>query len=367
MTSPRDPAPWRRISLRVAPPEGGLTWRDAVASPCLTCEAAPCCTHLTLHEFEVEALTDLDYARYVLNFERMVVGITHDDKWHVYYRYPCRNLDRAHLRCTVHDTPAQPDVCKSFSPYACWYKASYSGPTSDTLIQIDRPRLQWIVERCRFREDRSLEGMPSPDAMRAAFASLPVVEDPDRTLDEIERDPVYDAWRAGTIANDLSAPPRGEHSFDQLADPCSGCSAYCCTNLMFPQKPPTTRSQLDYFRYALGFPGVELAVSPGGWALAVKTRCRHLDGTRCGVFGSDERPLVCRYYDAHKCGYKHQFGAPRPPGFVRVRHAELPAVIPEFRFDDRGLSTRIPGVDDVRDAVERWWRSAPAPDATLGG
>jgi Fe-S-cluster containining protein len=362
MAATRDPAPWRRISLRLAEPAGGLSWGDALASPCATCATTPCCTHLTLHEFEVDGLTDLDYARYVLNFERLVVGITHDDRWHVYYRYPCRNLDRDTRRCTVHDTAAQPDVCKSFSPYACWYKASYDGPASDTLIQIDRNRLDWILARSRFRDDRSLEGLPSTDAMRAAFATLPAIEDPDRTVDEIERDPIYDRWRASAIRGgddgDGDDAAGAEHSFRALADPCQGCGAPCCTTLMFPQRPPATRAQVDYFRYALGFPGVELAVSNAGWALAIRSRCRHLDGTRCGVYGTDQRPLLCAYYDAHKCGYKQPFGRIRPPSFVRVRHAEYDAVIDLLRFDERGFSTRVPGPDQVREAVEARFREA---------
>ena len=66
-----------------------------MANPCETCDSIACCTHLSLHSFEVATLRDLDYARYVLGFERMVLGITPGGTWHVYYRYPCRYLDRA--------------------------------------------------------------------------------------------------------------------------------------------------------------------------------------------------------------------------------------------------------------------------------
>jgi Fe-S-cluster containining protein len=357
--------PWRRISLKMAPRRESLTWSEALTSPCTTCESAPCCSHLTLHEFDVEGLTDLDYARYVLNFDRMLVGIGPNGKWHVYYRAPCRYLDQSNLGCTVHDTGTQPNVCKSFSPYACWYKASYGGPVSDTLIQIDRNRLDWILERTRFDEDREIKAIPSLDEMRAAFPTLPVIEDPPGPQDSLLRaDPVYPAWRAAVVAGDPPEPPQ-LRTFAELDRPCDGCAAYCCSSLVFPQRPPINHAQVDYFRYALGFPGIELGVGAGGWSITVRTKCRFLEGTRCSVYGKPERPLLCSYYDAHKCGYKHQFGPLRPAGFVRVRYEEFEAVAGAFRFSDSGMSTKIPTPDEVRAAIEASWSAPPRGDATL--
>lgn len=359
---PKLKEPWRRISLRMAPARDTLTWSEALTSPCTTCESAPCCTHLALHEFDVDGLTDLDYARYVLNFERMLLGISPNGKWHVYYRAPCRYLDQPTLRCTIHDQPHQPNVCKNFNPYACWYKASYGGPVSDTLIQIDRVRLDWILERTRFGEDRSIQAMPSQDEMRAAFPTLPVVEDPPGPADQILRDdPIYPAWKLTASRGEPEAPAR-EHGFAELDDPCGGCGAYCCTSLVFPQRNPVNHAQVDYFRYALGFPGVELGVGGGNWTITIRTRCRHLEGTRCGVYGTGDRPLLCAYYDAHKCGYKHQFGPLRPAGFVRVRYEEFDAVAAAFRFTETGMTTKIPTADEVRQAIEASWRG----DATIG-
>jgi Fe-S-cluster containining protein len=364
MTPPPKPKePWRRIQLRVLPERDGLTWSEALTSPCATCETAPCCTHLALHEFDVDGLTDLDYARYVLNFERMHLGISPDGKWHVYYRAPCRYLEPESMRCTVHDSPTQPNVCKNFNPYACWYKASYAGPVSDTLIQVDRARLDWILERTTFAEDRAIRSMPSQDEMRAAFPSLPVTEDPPGPADAILRaDPVYPAWKL-SITRGEPDPPAPSRTFAELDDPCTSCAAYCCTSLVFPQRNPTNHAQVDYFRYALGFPGVELGVGGGTWTITIRTRCRHLDGNRCGVYGTADRPLVCTYYDAHKCGYRHQFASPRPAGFVRVRYDELDAVAGAFRFSESGHSTKIPTADEVRAAIEASWRG----DANIEG
>jgi Fe-S-cluster containining protein len=358
MTRPPPTQPWRRIALPVVDRPADLSWSEAMANPCETCDSTACCTHLSLHSFEVATLRDLDYARYVLGFERMVLGITPGGTWHVYYRYPCRYLDRDTRRCTVHGTDGQPDVCKSFNPYGCWYRTSFGEAAAGTLIQVDRHRLDWIAGRCRFRDDRSIEAMPSQEAMREAFAELPVVEDPDRAPAEVEADPVYAAWRDAAIAGDGPAQ-RPARTYLSLAEPCDGCAAYCCTALVFPQAAPIARSQLDFFRFALGFPGVELGLAAdGSWTILVRSRCRHLDGTRCGVFGTPERPLVCSFYDAHKCGYKNQLGELRPAAFVRVRHAEFDAVAACFAFDDHGMTVAAPGPDDVREAVEASWRGA---------
>ena len=96
----------------------------------------------------------------------------------------------------------------------------------------------------------------------------------------------------------------------------------------------------------------------GTWTLLVRSRCRHLDGNRCGAFGQPERPLVCSFYDAHKCGYKNQLGELRPHDFVRVRDAEFDALAGCFAFDDHGMTVAAPGPEDVRAAVEAGWRGA---------
>ncbi|MCE9577189.1 MAG: hypothetical protein K8W52_28835 [Deltaproteobacteria bacterium] len=350
--------PWRRISLRVVSHDEALSWDQAIASPCATCEAAPCCTHLKLHDFDVTTLLHLDYARYLLNFERILLGITPDGQWHVYYRYPCRHLDRATTRCTVHATPEQPNICQNFSPYGCWYRNAYSQAAGPALLQVDRVRLEWLIAHVQFADDRTIKAMPPIEEVRAAFQALPAHDDPDPGQAAIERDPVHAAWKTTTL--DGSAPPPSPaRTFAQLAEPCTGCEAYCCTSLIFPQGPPTVHSQLDFYRYALGFPGIEVGFGDAGWTFILRTKCRHLVDGKCGVYGKDERPLQCRYYDAHKCGYKNQFGAPRPTAFVRLRHHEFEAFAATFAFDNDGNTIKSPTVEELRASIEQGWRAAP--------
>jgi Fe-S-cluster containining protein len=360
--------PWRSIAAGavVAPcADDALTWSEALASPCNSCGTSPCCTFLPVHRFRPQSLADLDYARYLVNFDRIELGLSATGEWHVYYRYPCRFLDRATFRCNIHGTPRQPAVCVNFNPYRCWYRKSLRGVGSDNYVRIDHPRLAWILDRVELDGERDLRALPAWDAMVAAFAELPY--DEQRADDgEIERDPVHDAWKASVVEH----RPLGDGSarvalrtFDELVDPCDDCGAWCCTALSFPHDVPTTYANLDYLRFLLGFPGLEIGVGTGGWTVVVRSRCRHLVGTRCGVYGTPERPLVCRYYDAHQCAYRVQFGQPRPDGFVRVRYADFDALAGAFAFDAGGQVVRSPSVDDVRAAIEGAWRERSAASA----
>src|SRR5205085_3603400 len=113
----------------------------------------------------------------------------------------------------------------------------------------------------------------------------------------------------------------------------TGCSAYCCSTLVFPAAVPNSAAQLDYLRFCLGFPGVEVGVDEDGWNLVVHTTCRHLEGGRCGIYGEPSRPIRCSHYDALRCDYKVRFREPDPEAFLRVPLARFPALAEAFAFD----------------------------------
>jgi hypothetical protein len=130
--------------------------------------------------------------------------------------------------------------------------------------------------------------------------------------------------------------------------------------LVFPTDVPATRSNLDFLRFALGFPGIELGIADGAWSLVVRTTCRHLTGNRCAVYGRPERPRLCTYYDAWKCTYTVHFGLPRPAGFLRVRLEEFPMLAECFRFDQHGTVTQLMPVEAIRHHFETRWREQAA-------
>src|SRR5947208_9095911 len=78
--------------------------------PCDSCNA-PCCTYLPLHSFNVTHMRELDHARYLLNFPRIEVGINANGGWGVYYRYPCRFLNRETALCTIYGSTERPSIC----------------------------------------------------------------------------------------------------------------------------------------------------------------------------------------------------------------------------------------------------------------
>ncbi len=363
--------PWNSIAESVVDyGEQRLSYPAGLASPCLTCRTAPCCTHLRVQTFRTTSLMELDLTRYLLNFERIELGLAPDGEWSVYYTYPCRHLNRQDYTCGVHNTPRQPQVCVSYNPYNCWYQQVFSTSISPLSLRIDRQRLEVLLGATMFDNNRMIFDMPSWEALAVTFNQLPALDPPAASEPEGEES-VRREWRQLIALESIGGPETGEavleppaaeaRSFASLADPCGDCQAYCCTHLIFPQPTPQNAANLDFFRYCLGFPGVEVALGDVGWSLVVQSRCRHLAGTRCGLYGQPDRPLVCQYYDAWTCTYRPSLGSPRPAGFVRVGFEEFDRLAECFDFDSDGKITRQPGVDDIRAHIEAGWRQATQP------
>lgn len=297
-----------------------LVLSDAIVSPCLTCETTACCQNLPLHTFTVETLLDLDYGRYLLNFDRVVVGITPAGAWRVFLGVPCRHLDVATGLCTVHDQPEQPHVCTMYNPYDCWYKRSFGADPNTELLRLDRRRWQHVAERTTFDDDRRIVETPSFDALAAEFRKLPLAAEPDAVETGASPPTVATAFEDGPF------PP----------SPCTSCEAPCCTTLVFSRPIPHDAATLDFVKFALGFPGVRVVIGGDEWALAVTTRCRHLDGGRCSVFGQPERPLRCGYFDEWTCTFKGRFSSNIVPDAPLLDLDGFNAVLPGFEVDGEG-------------------------------
>ena len=334
----------------------GMSFAEAMQSPCATCDTSPCCSFLPLHRFEVNDLTGLDHAVYLSNFEGIELGIAATGEWHVYYRYPCRYLSREDLGCTIHQQPEQPSICVHYNPYTCWYKRVLTPTTHPEFLRLDRRRLQVILDHIELDEQRHIVRVPNWDWLVETFADMPVE---DVSFDDPPvADTVLEEWQLITLGEQ---PDRGyevlPYSDPVLQNPCTDCEAYCCQTLSFPLVTPSNMSNFDYMRFCLGFPGVELAVGESAWSLIVKTTCRHLSAGQCTIFGQAERPLVCRYYDALSCTYKVQFGTPRPSTHIRVRLEHLPLLVDTFRFSERGDIIHFPEVASIRERMEDAWRA----------
>lgn len=329
--------PWKGIVESILPAaETCLDHPSALRSPCESCATSPCCSYLPLGGFRVATLSDLDYAAYLLNFQRIELGLSSSGDWSIFYRYPCRYLDRSNFACTVHEKPEQPHICRRYNPYRCWYKAALTKSSTPEYLRLDRTRLEYLVTGISFDAEGNIVESPDwPGLLQGLehIYDLPTEEthEPASALD-----------RSAT-----AGLPR-VCTFAELQQPCTGCSAYCCKVLMFPMERPADISGLDYVQFCLGFPGIRVSISDMQWAILVDTECRHLKQNRCSVFGLPERPLACRYYDEWRCSYKLQFENAESAGVLRVGLEQYRRLIESIEFDHNGAVQRIPAVGELR-------------------
>ncbi len=61
----------------------------------------------------------------------------------------------------------------------------------------------------------------------------------------------------------------------------------------------------------------------------------------CGVHGSAEKPLTCRYYNEYTCWYKPQLTNADPPHAYFLNAENFPRWVETLRFDDDGNLTNI--------------------------
>ncbi|HUZ78742.1 MAG TPA: hypothetical protein VMV93_14270 [Chloroflexota bacterium] len=325
-----------------AAPQGLLTLAQARESPCATCASSPCCTYVGIGKFELDTLQQVDYAAYLLNFDRIELGLHASGRWTIFYRAPCRFLDRESRACTIHNQPNQPRVCVNYNPFNCWYRRTEQASVSQEFLRVDAARLKFMAERMTFDANRNVVSVPEWAEMMAGFAGLPMPP-----LGELRE-----------VPEEARPAPSGGLPTLQLAragdrDRCGSCAAYCCTYLVLPQEPPATLADLDHFRYLLGFAGLELGITDDAWSVVVASRCRHLAGQRCAAFGQPERPLRCTYYDEWKCSYQPRFSGDGTAGFARVQLQQFDALLDCFGLDANGNIVRGPSVQELRQSLSR--------------
>jgi hypothetical protein len=132
--------------------------------------------------------------------------------------------------------------------------------------------------------------------------------------------------------------------------------------LVIPQPAPVRWMDLDFLRYALGFPQVEVHLAEDGrWSLALIATCSKLDGATnlCTVHGTPAQPRTCAYFNPHHCWYKRNFtgGAEAdPPEVLRLDLARFERMLALIGFDTAGNIASWPGWRKVKEAL-----APPAP------
>jgi hypothetical protein len=323
---------------RVLPP-GVLDLAAASQSPCVGC-GAWCCTVLPVHSFSIDRFSDLDYARYLLNFARIELALIETGTWQVHYRAPCQHFVPQTRRCAVHRQPQQPSVCRAYDAYNCAYRAIW-GEVGRPALRIDRGRFEaWAAMVC-FDDQREIVGVPDFASLSGALPPLAPIADP----------PVPGSATLDRAVAGRRDPPPPARPFAALATPCAGCAAWCCTRLSFPRAAPLSAANLDHLRFCLGFDGVEAGVDrEGSWSLTLRTSCAHLqrgpegDGS-CGLYALPQRPRVCERYDGRACAYRSRYGQSAPPDFVRLDRSRLDRLCAQLRVDVDGRVVDLPHFD----------------------
>lgn len=322
-------------------------------SPCDSCASTPCCTTLPLIRVQPRTAVELDHLHYVAGFANIELGLQDNGEWQVFYRQPCRFL--AAGRCSVHGSDEQPHHCRNYNPYSCWYKPIFDGPVQVRgYTRVDFRRMQYLRQLVVVnREDGRLVRWPQAADLEVPFSQAPL-----EPVLPADANPMREEWRAWLRDAGHSLPLAHETTGE---DPCGGCAAWCCKTLTFPLPVPSTARDLDYMRYCLGFPGIEIGIADGRWVIVVRTTCRHLQDSRCSLYGNPERPLLCNSYDARNCTYVVEFGTPRPPDFLRLSLEEFELLAESIEFDEYGNILVGAAVTPLRRFVEERLRVALMP------
>ncbi len=291
-----------------------LTYKEAKQSPCLACNSVLCCSLLTLTEFTLLTLSDLDLISYYLNFRDIVVILDRSGECHIYYSKACRFFNNQSKTCSIHNQPSQSATCVYYNPYRCFYKNLND---DKKLIQygsiwLDHERLEYLSEQIGFDESRNIVQMPNYEKLVEKFnSSIPYNRNSEPAFREKE-EPVF-------IKN---------------TDICYKCSGICCRKLLIQKSKPSNTNSLDFYNYSMNFPGIEYLISDNRWAILVDTKCKYLDeDNKCSIINMDERPLNCRYMNPLRCRINDEIN----------RSDQIKADFSNFDKIEKGIKTNEKG------------------------
>lgn len=303
--------------------------------PCTGCHT-PCCTFLPLHDFYITDHATLDYALYLIGFSNIEFSLVGNNLWRVHYRMRCKNLDKKN-QCVVHDTPEKPSVCRNYDPFQCFYVKAFGPSDNPAYVRFDRARFLIYVDALVFDEHRNIASYP--DMTHFLDQLPPFVE---------ESIPPVEINFGQSRENE-----RVRASF--FDNPCGDCSSYCCQSLSFPRGPVHTYAELDYLRFCLGFPGVELSLNAQmQWSVMIRTRCSQLTKEKlCALYGSDMRPQVCTLYDQNACAYRARFATRENPQELRVHMNDLISIREASSFLQSGEQAQLPSFEEISALVKK--------------
>ena len=311
----------------------------AMQNPCGGCKAS-CCTMLPLHDFQLGTLMDVDYARYILNFENIELALLQGQKWRIHYQMSCSHLtDKG---CELHESGQKPMVCQDYNPYQCFYKLIFHDVEQPNYVRFNAARFEAFAKHIVFDSHRRIVQYPDITALLAELPPIDPIPEPNAPIPDF----VSEVHSNKTINPSLTEA-------ELRTNPCQSCEAWCCSRLLFPQPNPQWLSSIDHQRFLLGFPGVSLGFSSSGWTVIVQSRCRHLTsdikgGKACALYGKEERPITCRQLNALGCSYRYRFDQKSPPDFIHINRHQFEKIALRYQYDTHGAITQAPQYSDIR-------------------
>lgn len=264
-------------------PIGGLTGAQAASqnpnrlvghtdfsqSPCSTCGGAPCCRHLPLASLRVDTREDLQCVADLASFQNIIPALREDGNWWLFYRMDCGFLQPDTGMCSIHNSPDQPRICKTYSPYSCWYRNAFQGfssrePSQDqddpeahsylganaSLIQFSRQRVVWLMEAISYTGNRDeIDQVPGWDQILQACVTIPLdTKHPNPKGIVHEKQPSQAQLPLDSTAGDLPAM------------------------LIVPPGKPSKPAHLDLIRFRLGYPQIRFVGTGETWTFTLPLR-----------------------------------------------------------------------------------------------
>lgn len=303
------------------------TIEQARKYPCISCSAL-CCRILYLESFPLRHFRDLDKIRYYLNFPNIEVMLSTDSVVRVYFSGFCSFLERETVTCKVHNKPEQPNLCVHYSPYKCFYKKADADKRHIVhgKLWLNLERLVCLEHELQFNSQREIVSISSANELIKLLDDIPYTE----------------------CHQNIAI--QSENSSVQLPPPCSDCNGLCCSTLLFSGKKPETIRELDFIRYALGYPEVEYLINRNDWLMKVNVRCKYLDSSnRCLIYDKPERPLFCRYLDPHKCTVKSDI----KQFHIKVGLEQFNLIAENIEVDNNGKIREVPSLALLKEMLNK--------------
>ena len=121
--------------------------------------------------------------------------------------------------------------------------------------------------------------------------------------------------------------------------PCKDCSAPCCRYLLIPHKAPLTWMEMDYIRYVLNFPGVNVTVSKNGdWGILFNKTCIHFEEgkQKCKIHNTPAQPKTCSYFNPYQCNYRLNLEESERQNIYILDRKKFDHWIQYVKFDENG-------------------------------